>query len=68
MQKKEIKYSFSIGYRCNSVQFLRRYNMSKFSGPFDWMYIDVDSSIQNIKNEFERYLNDIVLLNKSESL
>jgi hypothetical protein len=68
MQKKEIKYSFSIGYRCNSVQFLRRYNMSKFSGPFDWMYIDVDSSIQNIKNEFELYLNDIVLLNKSESL
>lgn len=68
MQKKEIKYSFSIGYRCNSVQFLRRYNMSKFSGPFDWMYIDVDSAIQNIIEEFEFYLKDIVIMKKSDSL
>lgn len=68
MSKKEIKYSFSIGYRCNSVQFLRRYNMSKFSGPFDWMYIDIDSAVKNIKEKFEFYLKDIVIMNKNEAI
>ena len=64
---KEINYVFSIGYRCNSVQFLRRFEMSKFSGPFDWMYIDLESALFNINNLFESYLNDIVILNKEES-
>ncbi len=58
---------FSIGYRCNSVQFLRRFEMSKFSGPFDWMYIDLETALINISNEFEHYLNDIVIINKSEN-
>jgi hypothetical protein len=40
--------------------------MSKFSGPFDWMYIDLETSLMNIQNRFESYLSDIVILNKSE--
>jgi hypothetical protein len=63
----EINNIFSIGYRCNSVQFLRRFDMSKFSGPFDWMYIDLESALININNKFESYLNDIVIINKSEN-
>ena len=54
-----INYIFSIGYRCNSVQFLRKYEMSKFSGPFDWMYIDLDTSLINISDRFSNYLTDI---------
>lgn len=54
-----INYIFSIGYRCNSVQFVRKYNMSKFSGPFDWMYIDLDSSLINIRDKFSDYLIDV---------
>ena len=65
---KEINYVFSIGYRCNSVQFLRRFEMSKFSGPFDWMYIDLETSLLNITNRFESYLDDIVILNKDENI
>jgi hypothetical protein len=64
---KEINYVFSVGYRCNSVQFLRRFEVSKFSGPFDWMYIDLETSLMNIHNRFEFYLNDIVILNKNEN-
>jgi hypothetical protein len=41
--------------------------MSKFSGPFDWMYIDLETSLLNITNRFESYLNDIVILNKDEN-
>lgn len=33
--------------------------MSKFSGPFDWMYIDLDSSLINIRDKFSNYLSDI---------
>jgi hypothetical protein len=64
---KEINYVFSVGYRCNSVQFLRRFEVSKFSGPFDWMYIDLETSLMNIHNRFEFYLDDIVILNKNEN-
>jgi hypothetical protein len=56
---KEINYVFSVGYRCNSVEFLRRFEVSKFSGPFDWMYIDLETSLMNIHNRFEFYLDDI---------
>lgn len=65
---KEIKYSFSIGYRCNSVQFLRKYEMSKFSGPFDWMYIDIESAVENIADSFREYLTDIVVIKKDEDI
>jgi len=68
MTRKEIKYSFSIGYRCNSVQFLRRYEMSKFSGPFDWMYIDIESAVENIANYFKVYLIDIAVIKKDENI
>ena len=42
--------------------------MSKFSGPFDWMYIDLETSLLNITNRFESYLDDIVILNKDENI
>ena len=66
MKKVEIQASFAIGYRCNSVQFLRRYQMSKFSGPFDWMYIDLQSAVDNITSEFNDYLSNIVIVNGKE--
>ena len=66
-ESREINYVFSVGYRCNSVQFLRRFEMSKFSGPFDWMYIDLETSLINVHNQFESYLDDIVILNKNEN-
>lgn len=68
MGKKEIWYSFSVGYRCNSVQFLRKYGMSRFSGPFDWMYIDIQTSVENIANDFSNYLSDIVVIKKNENI
>ncbi len=65
--KKEIHYVFSIGYRCYSPDFLKYYNLRMLSGPFDYLFIDIETSFQNINNGFEIFLNDIVCLNKNNN-
>lgn len=64
--KIELNYIFSIGYRCYSIDFLNTHNLRKFSGPFDYLYIDFETALKIINNRFENFLSDIVLLNKNK--
>lgn len=61
----EIKYIFSGGYRCYSPQFLQRYGLRNISGPFDYLFIDIETVFENIHNQFNKFLSDITLVNKN---
>ena len=37
----KINYVFSIGHRCNCVNFVKKNNLRKISGPFNNMFIDL---------------------------
>ena len=60
---KEINYTYSIGSNCDSTFFIRHYKLSKFSGPFDWVYVDFNSALKNIEQKFERYTKDLFYYN-----
>ena len=64
-----IKYLFSIGFRCNSVNALKNHGLRKCSGPFDYMYIDLESCFEFISKKFEDFLDPehIILINKKKS-
>ena len=59
-----IKYIYSIGFRCNSVDFLKHYKLRNHSGPFDNIVIDIESSFENISKQFQYFIKDIVLIDK----
>lgn len=47
---------FAIGYRCNTDQFMDQYlKVRKYSSPFSYMIIDIDTSLHFIKNKFAKY-------------
>ena len=48
----EIEYIYSIGHRCNCPDFLKYYNLRNISGPFDYLYVDIDTCFDNIQNNF----------------
>ena len=56
---KEINYTFAIGSNCDATFFIRRFDLCKFSGPMDWVYIDFETAIKNIQKGFERYTKDL---------
>ena len=47
-----INFIFSIGYRCYSVDFLNFFKLRKMASPFDYLYIDLESSLKIINNNF----------------
>jgi len=61
--KPSINYIFSIGYRCYSSDFLNIYKLRKISGPFDYLFIDFETALKIINNNFNNYLDDIILFN-----
>jgi len=61
-----INFIFSIGYRCYSVDFLNFFKLRKMASPFDYLYIDLESSLKIINNNFDDYLCDIILFNKNQ--
>lgn len=61
----EINFIFCIGFRCYSVEFLKKYELRKISGPFDYLFIDIETSFKILNNNFNNFLYDIVLFNKS---
>jgi hypothetical protein len=67
MKHKIIYYIFSIGHRCNSTQVLKKHKLRNISSPFDYLFIDIESSFQIINNNFKVFLNDIVLFNKDSN-
>ncbi len=50
--KSSINYIFSIGYRCYSSDFLNIYKLRKISGPFDYLFIDFETALKIINNNF----------------
>jgi Putative papain-like cysteine peptidase (DUF1796) len=63
-----INYIFGCGHRCYSADFLIKYGLRKFSGPFDYMFIDFETSFKVMHNNFNDFLNDIVLFNKQNNI
>ena len=63
--KPIINFIFSIGYRCYSPDFLNKFKLRKMSSPFDYLFIDFETSLKIINNNFDDYLYDIILFNKN---
>lgn len=58
MSKININNIFTIGYRCNSDDFLEKIlKIRKYSSPFSYMVIDIKTALFFIHNNFENYLN-----------
>lgn len=43
MDKITINYIFSAGFRCYSPDTLKEFGLRPFSGPFDYLFIDIES-------------------------
>jgi len=63
----EINHIFTLGWRCNSTKFLNTYNLRRISSPFDWVIIDFETSVENIKTKFEKYLDSVVKYQKNKT-
>jgi hypothetical protein len=50
-----ISYCFGIGYRCNTDDFLSGLDIRKYSSPFSYMIIDLETSLQFIVNKFNNF-------------
>lgn len=61
--KPIINFIFSLGFRCYSPWFLTNFKLRKMSSPFDYLIINFETSLKIINNNFDDYLNDIILLN-----
>jgi hypothetical protein len=46
---------------------LKQYGLRKFSGPFDYLFIDFETTLKVIRNGFDDFLHDIILFNKNEN-
>ena len=56
MDVQKIQNIFSIGFRCNTDQFLNTYlNIRKYSSPFSYMVIDIQTALHFIKNDFNTF-------------
>lgn len=55
-----INYVYCIGFNCNATRFMTNNGLRKFASPFDWMYTDFESSLENINTNFETYLYDMI--------
>mgnify|MGYP000436068442 CR=1 FL=1 len=63
-----INFIFSIGFRCYSPDFLKHHNIRNISGPFDYLFIDMETAFDNINNNFNLFLKDIVVVNKKQKI
>ena len=68
MSISKINFLFSAGARCNSVQMLIGNNLRMFSGPFDYLFIDLETVFSVIHTNMDTFLSDIVIFNKSKNI
>ena len=64
MDTTEIGYIFSAGFRCYSTDVLKQSGLRPFSGPFDYLYIDIETVFKLMNKKMSLFLNDIVIYNK----
>jgi hypothetical protein len=65
--KPEIHYMLCIGFRCLTTDIMKKNDWRKFTGPFDEMYIDIETVFETISTDFDSYLTDIVEYYPSKS-
>ena len=65
---RQIDYIFNIGRRCTTTDFLKKYNLRKIASPFDYLIIDLETSLDLIHNNFEKFLSDVVIFNKNNNI
>lgn len=54
----DVKNIFTIGFRCNADEFLTDYmKIRKYSSPFSYMVIDLETALHFIDTKFENYTN-----------
>ena len=65
---KQIHYIFSIGYHSRSIKVLKKYDLYRCDGPFDYMIIDLETCFANMENAFEHFLDydHLVMIQQSE--
>lgn len=65
---KPIHYIFSLGYHSRSIKVLKKYDLYRCSGPFDYMIIDLETCFENIKNAFKYFLDydHLVMIQQNE--
>lgn len=61
----DIQYIFSAGFRCYSANGLKNFGLRPFSGPFDFMYIDIETVFKLIHNKLVNFLSDAIVFNKT---
>lgn len=66
MNPIEINYIFSAGFRCNSTYTLGDFSLRPFSGPFDYLFIDLETVFSLINTKLTDFLNNIVVFNKNK--
>ena len=65
--KKTITDIYSIGYRCNTDDLMKKLNIRHYSSPFSYMVIDYKSVFKYIYNNFEDFFDIIYLNNKDKN-
>lgn len=60
MEKPVIQFMFSCGFRCYSPDALKSAGLRMMSGPFDYIFIDLESAFKLITKKFDGFTNDIV--------
>ncbi len=46
----------SLGFFCGTAASMSGHGLRSFSGPFDWIFSDLDGVIRTIENDFEEFL------------
>ena len=59
---------FALGYRCNNDEFLIKFlKIRKYSSPFSYMVIDINSALDFIDNKFLNYTNMNYIANGNDT-
>lgn len=53
----------TIGNRCSTDSFLKKYGLRNYSGPFSFILTDLETSLYYIKNRFDKFLDVIEIDN-----
>lgn len=59
MNKINIEYLFSAGYRCYSPDIMKDNNIREYSGPFDYLFIDLETVFELTSTKMEKFLTNI---------
>ena len=63
----KIHFLFSLGHRCNSVNAMKENDIRMCSGPFDYMYIDLEACFQSIQDRFQTFFEPRVYGNQTQT-